>query len=433
MRVLISSALLGLLLLSAAAQSTDAPVGFDNKSNGVTDDATHQTDQTTFEEVEQLSDGLGPLYNAQSCRECHQNPVSGAASQVTELRVGHLGPDGRFRNAEIPIAHGAEVITGRSLVNDRAICPSGAFPSTEIQERVPDTETIRAFRISLNLLGDGFVEAVADQTLVDLALQQCKSSHKKICGLVLRVPIVEAPGQMGVGRFGWKDQHASLLSFAADAYLNEMGITNRLQPDEVTKLCNTVSEPNDKPGADGLSDIDHFARFIRATKAPTRDVTLASSPLAQKGVTLFEKIGCATCHVATMTTAPAGTKINGGTFTIPPALGSVTFHPWGDFLMHDVDTGDGILQAIQEHYGKKVFRLMSDYMQKQNFEGSRNKIRTAPLWGVRLRPRLMHDGASLTFRDAIARHGGEAKHVTAEFEKLKRDDQEAILEFLKSL
>jgi CxxC motif-containing protein (DUF1111 family) len=236
-----------------------------------------------------------------------------------------------------------------------------------------------------------------------------------------------------VGRFGWKDQHASLLSFAADAYLNEMGITNRLQPDEVTKLCNTVSEPNDTPGPDGLSDIDHFARFIRATKAPARDTQQASTAASRKGWALFEKIGCGTCHTETMTTAPAGTKINGGTFTIPAALGSVTFHPYGDFLMHDVGTGDGILQAIPEHYGKKVFRLMSDYMSKQDFESSRNKIRTAPLWGVRLRPRLMHDGASVTFRDAISRHAGEAKHVAAQFEKLKKEDQEAIIEFLKSL
>jgi CxxC motif-containing protein (DUF1111 family) len=433
MRSLLPLALFGLFFAAAASQSTEAPTGFDNKSNGVTNDATHEADQTTFEEVEKLTDGLGPLYNAQSCRECHQNPVSGAASQVTELRVGHQGRDGHFLNPEIPIAHGAEVITGRSLVNDRAICPNGAFPNNEIQERVPNTETIRTFRLSLNLLGDGFVEAVADQTLVNLAEQQCKSSHKKICGQILRVPIVEAPGEMGVGRFGWKNQHASLLSFAADAYLNEMGITNRLQPDEVTKLCNTVSEPNDTPGPDGLSDIDHFARFIRATKAPARDTTQASTVLSKQGWALFEKIGCATCHTETMTTAPAGTKINGGTFTIPAALGSITFHPYGDFLMHDVGTGDGILQATPEHYGKKVFRLMSDYMAKQDFESSRNKIRTAPLWGVRLRPRLMHDGASVTFRDAISRHAGEARHVTAQFEKLKSEDQEAIIEFLKSL
>jgi CxxC motif-containing protein (DUF1111 family) len=433
MRLLISLGVLSLILVSSAPNSTEAPTGFDNKSNGVADDATHQADQTKFEEVEQLSDGLGPLYNAQSCRECHQSPVSGAASQVTELRVGHQGPDGHFRNPDIPINHGTEVISGRSLVNDRAICPNAAFPNNEIQERVPETETIRTFRLSLNLLGDGFVEALADQTLIDLAKQQCKSSHRKICGQILQVPIVEAPGQMSVGRFGWKDQHASLLSFAADAYLNEMGITNRLQPDEVTKICNTVSEPNDTPGPDGLSDIDHFARFIRATKAPARDSQLANGAVAQKGVVLFIKIGCAACHVETLTTAPAGTKINGGTFAIPSALGSITFHPYGDFLMHDVGTGDGILQATREHYGNKVFQMMSGYLSKQDFESSRNKIRTAPLWGVRLRPRLMHDGASLTFRDAILRHRGEANHVTQQFEKLKREDQEAILEFLRSL
>jgi CxxC motif-containing protein (DUF1111 family) len=433
MKVFIALAGCTLALISAATQFTDAPTGFDNKTNGMVDDATHHADQVIFEEVEQLDDGVGPLYNAQSCSECHQNPVSGAASQVTELRVGHQGPDGHFRTPDIPIAHGAEVITGRSLVNDRAICPNAAFPDKDIQERVPETETIRTLRLSLSLLGDGFVEAIADQTLIDLSKQQCKSSHRKICGQILYVPIVEAAGQMGVGRFGWKDQHASLLSFAGDAYLNEMGITNPLQPNEVTNICSATPEPNSTPGPDGLSDSDHFARFIRATKAPARDAQLASSAAAKKGLGLFDKIGCATCHVETLTTAPAGTKINGGTFTIPAALGSVTLHPYGDFLMHDVGTGDGILQATREHYGRQVFQQMSAYLSKQDFESSRNKIRTAPLWGVRLRPRLMHDGASLTLLEAIARHRGEASHVIQQFEKLKRPEQDAIIEFLRSL
>src|SRR5207248_9203947 len=168
-----------------------------------------------------------------------------------------------------------------SLVNDRAICPSGAFPGTELQERVPDSEDFRTFRDSGNILGDGFVEAVPDQTFVDLAKEQCNKSHKKICGQVLYVPIVEAPGQTGVGRIGWKDQQASLLSFSGDAYLNEMGITSRLFPDEVTKLCNTAPEPNNPPDADGLDDVDHFARFIRASKTPLRDSLLAGTPKAK--------------------------------------------------------------------------------------------------------------------------------------------------------
>ncbi|TLY69941.1 MAG: hypothetical protein E6K46_08530 [Gammaproteobacteria bacterium] len=190
-----------------------APAGFDNASNGLTDDATHQVDQEKFDEFEEISDGLGPLYNAQSCRECHQNPVSGGPSQVLELRVGHKGHDGVFENPEIPINGGAEVIKGRSLVNQRAIGPNGAFPTTDIQERVPDSENIRTFRISVSLLGDGFVEAVDDSTLIELSKKQCKETHGRICGLALYVPVVESPGTTRIGRFGWKDQHASLLSF----------------------------------------------------------------------------------------------------------------------------------------------------------------------------------------------------------------------------
>jgi CxxC motif-containing protein (DUF1111 family) len=433
MKFFIGAAVLSLALASAATQYPEAPTGFDNKSNGVVDDATHQADQVKFDEVEGLDDGLGPLYNAQSCRECHQNPTSGGTSQVSELRVGHPGPNKRFQNPEIPIAHGAETITGRSLVNLRAICPSGAFPNTEIQERVPDTETIRTTRISLNLLGDGFVEAVADQTLIDLSRDQCKASHGKICGQALYVPIVEAPGQTAVGRFGWKDQQASLLSFSGDAYLNEMGITNRLFPDEVTKLCNTASEPNNQPDPDGLADIDHFARFMRATKAPARDALLAETPLAKKGSELFDKIGCATCHVRSLTTAAAGTKINGGTFTIPDVLARKTFYPFGDFLLHDVGTGDGIVQSMQEHYGRNMYQIQWKNLSLESFGNTQNKVRTAPLWGVRLHPQLMHDGKSVTLRDAILRHLGEAEEVTERFRRLKRTDQEAVIKFLDSL
>lgn len=432
MKLLFSIGLVFALGLLALAP-TEAPTGFDNKSNGLVDDATHAADQNTFEEVEHVADGLGPLYNAQSCRECHQNPTSGGSSQIGELRVGHKDAQGAFQNPNISINNGAEVIKSRSLINDRAICPSGAFPNTEIQEHVPDTENIRTFRVSLNLLGDGFVEAVSDQTLVDLAKEQCKKSGGKICGRALFVPVVESPGKTSVGRFGWKDQHASLLSFAGDAYLNEMGITNRLQPDEVTNLCNTATEPNDKPGADGLSDIDHFARFMRATEAPARDQVLSKTAEAKQGETVFDKIGCSTCHITTLITAPSGTAINGGNFTVPDALGNKTFHPYGDFLLHNVGTGDGIVQSVVEHYGKRFAERQWENFSMSERNNAANKIRTAPLWGVRLHSRLMHDGASVTFADAITRHGGEASQVTERFERLKPSDKQALLIFLRSL
>jgi CxxC motif-containing protein (DUF1111 family) len=435
MKLFFGAVLIALAIFSVSAlPADDAPTGFDGKSNGVVDDTTHQADQAKFDETEAIADGLGPIYNAQSCRECHQSPISGGLSQVTELRVGHLGPDGKFRNPDIPIARGTVTISGRSLVNDRAICPNAAFPNNEIQERVPATETIRTLRTSLNLLGDGFIEAVADQTLLDLARDQCRANHGRICGQVLYVPIVEAPGETRVGRFGWKDQQASLLSFSGDAYLNEMGITNRLFPDEVTTICNTVAEPNDKPDpTDGLSDIDRFARFMRATEAPARDAQLAAAPNAQKGERIFEHIGCGICHVAALTTAPAGTKINGGTFTIPPALGGKTFHPFGDFLLHNVGTGDGIVMAMQEHYGKNMYQITWKNFSEEAFHSARNKMRTPPLWGVRLRSRLLHDGRSLTFTDAILRHRAEAEEVVERFKKLRRSDQQALIDFLNSL
>src|SRR5437762_13610434 len=277
MKLLLGVPALAVAVYVFAATLPEAPTGFDNKTNGMVDDATHAADQERFDEVEGVTEGLGPLYNAQSCRECHQNPTSGGASQISELRVGHRGKDGRFRNADIAISRGKVVIAGRTLVNDRAICPSAAFPDSEIQERVPDTETIRTTRASLSLLGDGLVEAVADETLIEIARAQRRSTRGTIRGQALYVPILEAPGETRIERLGWKDQHASLLSFSADAYLNEMGITSRLFLDEVTTLCNTASETHNTSDSSGLADIDRFTRFLRATKAPARDTVLAAT------------------------------------------------------------------------------------------------------------------------------------------------------------
>jgi CxxC motif-containing protein (DUF1111 family) len=411
----------------------EAVAGFDTLSNGLVNDSIHAADREVFEEVEDIGDGLGPIYNAQSCRECHQSPVTGAASQISELRVGHLGPDGRFVNPDIPIGRGTDTVRGRTLVNDRAICPNTTFPDSEVQERVPDIDTIRTRRASLNLLGDGLVEAVSDTTLLRIARDQRRETSGKIHGQALYVPVVEAPGQTRIGRFGWKDQHASVLSFAGDAYLNEMGITNTLFPDEFTTICNTVDEPNDTPGKDGLEDIDKFARFLRATKAPARDSILAATPAARQGSALFDSVGCVTCHIRSMLTAPTGTVINGGTDTVRAALGGKVFHPYGDFLLHDVGTGDGIAIAVPEHYGPRYRRYQWQRFSMDSVLGARNKVRTAALWGVRLRPRLMHDHGSLTLRDAILRHKDEASDATDRFLKLSAGEQQAIIAFLKSL
>jgi len=412
------------IALVAQQTATEAPRGFDTPtlsdnpgsqsvSNGIVEPPgdTFALDQFQFERKHSPggpvgSLGLGPEYNAAACADCHQNVVTGAGSQFTELRAGHTDANGNFANPTIPINGGNNTITGRSIVNDRAICEAAT-------EHLPDSENIRTLRAVLNTLGDGFVEAVDDRTLLAIAANQPAQSHGQIHGEVVQIPILEAPGQMGIGKFGWKDQQPTVLSFSADAYLMEMGVTSRLRPNEVTRVCEVNNGIEDVPDNLGLANIDHFAQFIRGTKAPPRDDALAATPDAQAGHDMFVSIGCVTCHIETMSTARAGTLINGGTYRVPDAIGNKIFHPFGDFLLHDVGTGDGIVQGGPPD--------------------TANKLRTAPLWGLHIRSRFMHDLTSLTLDDAIQRHKGEAQGVTATYNVLSRAQQQQLITFLKSL
>ncbi|HEV3436912.1 MAG TPA: di-heme oxidoredictase family protein [Gemmata sp.] len=400
----------------AAKSATEAPAGFNTPSfngaqsisNGIVEPAgdTFAHDQEIYEQNHSVQTGLGPVYNATACVSCHENPNSGGASQFTELRVGHKDENGNFVNPTIFINDGKNTITGRSIVNDRAIGP-------EAQEHIPATENIRALRAALNTLGDGFVEAIDDRTLVAIAERQPELSEGRIHGEVVQAPIFEAPGQTRVGRFGWKDQHSSLLSFIGDAYLNEMGVTNRLRPTDVTTVLKTTKDPEDQPDDLGLADIDHFAQFIRGTMVPPRDTALSATPAAIRGGELFRRVGCAVCHVESITTAPAGTVIDGGMFIVPEALGDKIIHPFGDFLLHDIGTGDGIVQVGPQD--------------------TANKLRTAPLWGLRTKPRFMHDLQSLSLEDAISRHDGEAREPAKRFKELSPEERQALITFLKTL
>jgi CxxC motif-containing protein (DUF1111 family) len=293
------------------------------------------------------------------------------------------------------------------LINDRAI-------NAAIQERVPGAEDVRTFRMSTNTLGNGFVEAINSNTLAAIAAAQPGQSGGRINGQVIQVPVLEAPGNNRVGRFGWKNQHASLLSFSGDAYLNEIGITNRLVPTENTSMGNSVAAFDTVPDPeDTENDIDAFTLFMRATKVPPRDTALAATADAIAGSNLFNAIGCNICHTTSITTSAVGTVINGGAFTIPAALGNKIIHPFSDFLLHDIGTGDGIVQ--------------------NGGQATANKLRTRPLWGVRTNARHMHDGATLTFNESILRHAGEATFVTNNYIGLNNTQKNQIITFLQSL
>src|SRR5215475_2061654 len=370
---------------------TEAPTGLDNTTNGFVDQATHDADRASFNTQEQITDGLGPVYDARSCGECHDNPTTGGGSQFVEIHVGHF--DGvKF----IPPPGGDQI-------QQRAIDPA-------IQARVPPGNEVRAFRLALSLFGDGYVECIASNTLVGISQHQPEDMR----GEVIQVPVLEAGTGTDVGRFGWKNISSSLVTFASVAYLVEEGITNPLVPMEALSngrsvaAFDKVADPEDDGG-----DIASFTQFIRALKAPSRDAALAATSDAQVGELIFNKIGCAICHVTSIVTAPPGATVNAGTFTVPPALGNKRIHPFSDFLLHNIGTGDGIVQTGPAD--------------------TRNKIRTAPLWGLRARPQLMHDGLTFTRNEAILRHGGEATRVTREYKELSGSQKNKLLTFLDSL
>ena len=390
----------------AGRRLTEAPTGFDNETNGFlpqgpdfdtidednVEPGSFNDNRFIFEEEETIEDGLGPVYNAQGCSECHQNVVTGGASQIAEHRTGRLDGDEFFESL------------GGSLVHSRATDP-------EIVELVLFEDTIRTFRISTNTLGAGFIEAAPNKLLLQIRDNQPAAMR----GSIVLAPVLEAKeGTTRVGRFGWKSQHASLKSFSGDAYLNEMGITSPLFPEENTSSGMDVAkyDPVEDPEDEG-EDVDAFADFMRSTKAPSRG-PIDADVLA--GETLFKSIGCNVCHVDTMYTSAPGTRINGGELRVPDALGNKIFHPYSDFLLHDIGTGDGIpVQPTPE------------------FASTDNQIRTAPLWALRTRNRLMHDGLTFTEQEAIQRHDGQAASVKAKFNALSGAEKQLVLKFLDSL
>ena len=389
--------------------ATEAPAAFDSLTNGFNEQGppfetlnednvvalrSFNDNRFIFEEVEKIQDGLGPTYNAQSCRECHQNVVTGGASQVAELRSGRL-VDGQFFGS-----------LGGTLIHSRATHP-------DIVEQISPEDSIRTFRISTNTLGNGFIESIANSTLLAIRDKQPQAMR----GAAVMVPVLEAGSKARIGRFGWKGQHASLESFSADAYLNEMGITTPLFPEENTSNGRFVGygsgyDPVPDPEDDGV-DVVAFANFMRATKAPPRG-TINADVVA--GEALFNKIGCAVCHTPSITTAHPGTKVNGGAFTVTDALGNKIIHPYSDFLLHDIGTGDGIPVLPLPEYAATA-----------------NQMRTAPLWALRTRNRLMHDGLSFTKQDAIRRHAGQAAGVTKTYNALSDAEKNQLLAFLDSL
>ena len=359
--------------------------------------------------------------------------VGGLATRLTNNAASDRNPSWAPDNSSI--AFGSDRNSGLKIW---AIAPDGSNP-TQVNgnndgggdqpafSKVSGGETIRTFRASPILVGLGFVECIADGTLISIRDNQPVAMR----GTAIEVDVTEAPDQTRVGRFGWKNSVATLLSFSAGAYLFEMGITSPLLPREQTSLgrsvafADTVADPEDTGGEDGHGeDVEAFTRFMRSTKAPPRNSAMVLNDATDPGSLLFDSLSCSVCHVRSITTAPVGSVINGGTFVVPAALGDKIIHPFSDFLLHDIGTGDGIVET--------------------NGELTRNKVRTAPLWGLRTRDKFMHDGGSssaptnngaqsFTLNEAVLRHAGQAAASRTAYQGLTPLQRSQLIRFLKSL
>jgi len=343
-----------------------------------------------FLEVETAEEGLGPAFNGTSCAACHSVPAVGGMSAIAEVRAGRRAANGDFVALDD---------SGETLVH------LFSLPGHGCQPVIPADATIIVRRIPIPVFGAGLVEAIGDETILALADPDDRNGD----GISGRAAIVtdRGTGDRRVGRFGWKAQHATLLAFSADAYRNEMGITNDLFRDELAvgvdaarmRVCDPIPDIEDIP--DPLTrrrGIDNFASFMRLLAPVDRG---AGDEVTRDGERVFAAIGCASCHVPSLTTGESRQALFDRR---PVAL-------FSDLLLHDVGTGDGIRQASAEPA----------------------EIRTPALWGLRHRRPLLHDGSAATIGDAILRHGGEAARATAGYARLGDDERTALLRFLNSL
>jgi CxxC motif-containing protein (DUF1111 family) len=405
--------------------------------------------QIDFTEVEALPT-VGPIFNSRSCGGCHFQPaLGGSGSFINEVRVRNNtagGPLHIFANDNIlragPQNQGGVTIFPSGLEATplgcqithpsckKSLCQQEEATRTTFSTTLPICDpTSSAFnrgrnctaeRQSTPLFGFGFIEAVADSTFTAIANSQPLSIRGT-------VKTVSELGATRVGRFGWKDDVATLRGFAGDAYLNEMGITSPDFPTERSQCARNVTqfgvlldaadEPEDPTQADGRADIDHFADFMRMLDPPPR---LSQNSDAQAGHTLFNQIGCGGCHLENVTTSsnPAAfiPKTTGGLGAVSASLNGFlanqTFHPFSDFLLHDMGSlGDGITSGAA---GPK-------------------QMRTSPLWGVRAKSRFLHDGRAETVTDAIGLHDGQGAAARNAFGGLSATQQAQVLAFLNTI
>ncbi|MGB7728164.1 MAG: di-heme oxidoredictase family protein [Candidatus Acidiferrum sp.] len=405
-----------------------------------------QDGQSRFQEVDQVANGLGPTFNSNSCGSCHAQPSVGGSSPSAS-QYPNIGPnpqmevatangasntipffitaDGPVREARFPFVvsngavthtpdggvHALFTITGRS---DATGC-SMAQPNYEQMQQLNNL----IFRIPTPLYGAGLIESISDETI--LANMQANASLKQQLGITGHPNYSANDGS--ITRFGWKAQNKSLEMFSGEAYNVEIGVTNELFPNEradppVSCLMNPTPEDETNFSQSGnqiVSDIVAFSNFMRFLAPPVPTMTgIPGNPTAssiQEGQAIFNQVHCNMCHTTSLQTSPSA---------MTPGLSNQTAALFSDLLVHHM--GSGLADNVSQG------------------SAATDEFRTAPLWGVGQRIFFLHDGrsgpANGGLMNAIQQHssnGSEANSVVTLFNRLSAQQQQDLLNFLRSL
>jgi hypothetical protein len=342
--------------------------------------------------------GLGPVMNKSNCQSCHSNPVGGWGS-ISVTRFG-IDNKGEFSPLEE---------LGGSLLQSLAI-------SDTCREIVPPEATVVASRLTNSSMAFGLIEAIPDAAIA-AGEDPLDADGDGISGRVHWVlPLESSPtSPLRAGRFGWKSQVATVLSFSADATRNEMGVTNALIPTETAPngdmdllgACDTVADPEDHADAEGFTFVDRVTHFQRYLAQPPQ-----TPRSGMTGELVFNAIGCNKCHVAQWTT--------GSSAGLESAIAGQTIRPYSDFLVHDMG-------------------LLADGVQEG--DANEQEFRTPTLWNLRTRDPMLHNGLASggEFADRVAiainAHGpfGEGAASAAAFAKLGTLQRQQLVAFLDSL
>jgi hypothetical protein len=352
----------------------------------------------SFNHILTPSEGLGPIFNDTSCQHCHLSPMPGGSSTKFVTRFG-IAATGSAPFDPMDALGGS--LLQKSSIN-----------TPTCDEVVPANADVTTHRVTPPIFGYGVVEAIDDSDILVNAV----FPPPGVSGRAHQMHPLEDPnGQLRVGRFGWKAQVPTLLTFSADAGLNETGLTSRFltmdnAPNgDLVRLaqCDAAPiDPEDHPDAQGREMIDRWTDFQKFLAPPPQTPRSGMS-----GEAIFTSIGCGSCHLtSTFTASPAAEN----------GIANVTIKPYSDFLLHDMGSlGDGIVQG-QAH---------------------ENDFRTAPLWGVGHRAQfgLLHDAratgntAEQNLDDSIMDHDGEAATIRANYFALPPADKAKVQAFLLSL